>query len=131
MITWDESMITGVDDLDVQHKKLIQKFNEFSQVMTDGHARETAGDVLDFLQFYATWHFEREEACMAEHQCPIAARNKQSHAEFLQTFNQFYKQWQENIMDDALIEQTFSELSEWIANHIRGIDTQLRPCVSA
>jgi hypothetical protein len=26
---------------------------------------EEANETLDFVQFYAVWHFEREEACFA------------------------------------------------------------------
>lgn len=129
MIEWDESLSTGVENIDAQHKMLVEKLNEFSQVMTNAQARETAGEVIDFIRFYAAWHFEREEDCMNEYQCPVAAQNKQAHKEFLATFDEFYEQWQVEGMDAELVESTYQELANWVEMHIRHIDTHLRKCV--
>jgi hemerythrin len=129
MITWDEeSMRTGLEELDAQHKEIIAKFNELSAAIEYGYGTdlELAGDILDFLQFYAVWHFGREEQCMAQYQCPVAQINKQAHAEFVEKFNRFYQHWQEHGMDINVTYQTFIELEEWIRNHICRIDTQLR-----
>ena len=85
MIAWDESMSTGVERLDAQHKTLIEKFNELSLVFAGNNIAETrlaAGELLDFLQFYAVWHFQQEEVLMDQYQCPIADVNKKAHAEF-------------------------------------------------
>jgi hemerythrin len=133
MITWDDSMLTGLPDIDAQHKEIIAKFNEFSRAIgfSHGEGRETAGNVLDFLQFYAAWHFEREEACMAQYNCPVAEFNKRAHAQFVEKFGRFYRQWQEGNMDSNLMRKTFEELALWIENHIRKTDTQLRPCIEA
>jgi hemerythrin len=130
MITWDDSMSTGIRRIDTQHKTLIDKFNEFSLAEKNGDARVAAGDILDFLQFYATWHFKHEEQCMDEYQCPIAQSNKNAHAEFLKRFESFYQQWQQGGMDDALAIETYESLAQWIEQHIRRTDAQLRPCVN-
>jgi hemerythrin len=133
MIIWDESMSTGDARLDTQHKMLIQRFNELSDIIagTDSAAtRQAAADVLDFLQFYASWHFGQEENCMNKYKCPIAATNKKAHAEFLTLFGQFYTQWQETNMDMALARQTHAQLGQWFRRHILAVDTQLRPCIT-
>ena len=129
MITWDDSMSTGVALIDAQHKMLFQKFNEFSETISGNTSREAAAEMLDFLQFYATWHFGREENCMAEYHCPAAAQNKQAHAEFLVTFNGFYEQWQSGTISPELVSKTHQELESWLRNHVARTDTQLRPCV--
>ncbi len=126
MITWDETMATGVPNIDAQHKELIQKFNEFSEASSNASGRKMAGEVLDFLQFYAAWHFEREEKLMEQYNCPAAEKNKKAHAEFIDKFGQFYQQWQEASMSFELMQATFSELAKWVEDHIRGVDTQLR-----
>jgi hemerythrin len=129
MITWDDSMTTGLPEIDEQHKEIIKKFNEFSEAMSSQQGRDVAGDILDFLQFYAVWHFEREEKCMEQYKCPAAKANKQAHAEFIDKFGQFYEQWQESTMDSDLMRETYLKLAEWIKNHIQRVDTQLYPCV--
>jgi len=126
MIIWDDSMSTGMAVIDEQHKMLFQKFNEFSEAISEMTAGETAGEVLDFLQFYVTWHFEQEEKCMDEYKCPVAAENKQAHAEFIKTFGQFYTQWQEGTMTPSLVSKTYMGLEKWLVNHVLRVDTQLR-----
>lgn len=132
MIVWSESMSTGDRRLDVQHQMLIQKFNELTEIIASGDTAESrlaAADVLDFLQFYATWHFKQEEDCMERYQCPVAAVNQRAHREFLSMFGAFYTSWQEGNMDMVLAQQTHDHLANWIITHIVNIDTQLRPCV--
>jgi hemerythrin-like metal-binding protein len=132
MITWDESMSTGLADIDAQHKEIISKFNDFSKAIEHGQGADLnmAGEILDFLQFYAVWHFEREEKCMAQYRCPVAEKNKKAHAEFVEKFTRFYEHWQENGLDISVTYQTFFELEEWIRTHIGKIDTQLKACIS-
>jgi len=126
MITWDENMSTGLPLIDAQHKMLFDKFNEFSTNISD----ETATNVLDFLQFYATWHFAKEEEYMAKYDCPAADLNKQAHAEFLATFGGFYEQWQTGSMSPELVNSIYKSLEDWLVNHILQVDTQLHAYVS-
>jgi len=129
MITWDESMSTGIPLLDAQHKMLFQKFNEFSAAISGkAIAQDAAAEILDFLQFYASWHFGREENCMDEYKCPVAAHNKQAHAEFLAKTKSFYQQWQDKTINAELVKKTHQELESWLLNHVSGTDTQLRQC---
>ncbi len=130
MITWDDSMSTGVQIIDAQHKMLFQKFNEFSEAISGITSREAAGELLDFLQFYATWHFGQEENCMNKYKCPAAAENKKAHAEFVRTFGQFYTQWQTNIMTPELVHSAYLTLEKWLIQHVAQVDTRLRPCVN-
>jgi hemerythrin len=130
MIIWDEAtMATGVPELDAQHKMLFKKFNEFSEAITRKNSLEAAGDILDYLQFYAKWHFGEEEKCMDEYKCPIAANNKKAHAEFREKFERFYTEWQTGNMTAKLAQKTYNELEQWLVHHVARTDTQLRPCV--
>jgi hemerythrin len=126
---WDESMSTDISRLDKQHQMLIQKFNEFTEILDNStEARETTEDVLDFLQFYATWHFKQEEDCMEQYHCPVAAANKQAHKEFLAQFGDLYQHWQNSTMDAETTRRVHLHLADWIVNHIINIDTRLKPC---
>ncbi|CAG0989915.1 Bacteriohemerythrin [Anaerolineales bacterium] len=130
MIIWDEeTMGTGVAELDAQHKKLFEKFNEFSEAIASKKSMEAAGEILDFLQFYAKWHFGQEEDCMNKYKCPIADQNKKAHAEFIKKFDRFYTEWQIGNMTSKLAEKTYNELEQWLLHHVARTDTQLRPCV--
>jgi hemerythrin len=132
MIVWDETMSTGNDRTDAQHQTIIDKFNELADVFAGTNTaeiRRAAGELLDFLQFYAAWHFEQEEALMDQVHCPITDINKQAHAEFLARFGEFYTHWQVSIMDLETARQTYASLADWIINHIMTIDVQMREYV--
>jgi hemerythrin len=131
MLSWNPGLSTGIPEIDYHHRQIIDQFNGFSDCMSLGESRrrEEAGRILDFLQFYAQWHFQREEAFMEKYQCPAAEENKREHAEFLKRFGAFYEKWQTRGMDPSLVNDTFAALMEWIMNHIQGVDTRLRGSV--
>jgi hemerythrin len=130
-LTWDESMSTGLPQLDAHHREIFARYNELSEALEHGGGagRAATGEMLDFLQFYAAWHFEREEECMEHYGCPVAEANRQAHAHFIAVFGQIYEMWQESDTDLALVQKTYEELGDWFVNHIMRIDTQLLPCV--
>ena len=69
MVTWQDSLGTSDERTDSQHKVLIEQFNQLEEIMNNsstGTFRQAAGEVLDFLQFYASWHFEEEEKLILE-----------------------------------------------------------------
>lgn len=132
LIQWnEETMTTGVPEIDIQHQEIINRFNELTEAIAASQMSglDRASQVLDFLQFYAVWHFEREEECFTKYQCPAAEANKQAHAQFIEMFGQFYEQWQTKGMDMTLAQETLASLGRWIENHIMHTDTQLAPCV--
>lgn len=132
MVAWNAKLSTGDERTDSQHKVLIEKLNEFEKIISDnssGDIRRAAGEVLDFLQFYAAWHFSQEEQLMDEVNCPVAEENKKAHARFLDMFGKFYTQWQTSSMDIALARTTYHQLSEWVTNHIMTVDIKLNSCV--
>lgn len=130
MIVWDkETMSTGFDYIDTQHQHLIEQFNKLSDAIEHGKGREETGAVLDYLQFYTKWHFEREESCMEKYGCPVADANYNAHRIFLKKIDRLYEHYQESDTDPRLIFETVGELKEWIVRHIVGVDTNLHSCV--
>ncbi len=128
-IAWDESMTTGVPEIDAQHKELLEKFNELSDALDEHKDRQTAAAILDFLQFYSAWHFQREEACMEQYHCPMAELNRVGHAEFIAHFGQLYELYQGRGVTHETAKTVYEELRDWLVNHIRRVDSGLYPCV--
>ncbi len=131
MLIWDETMSTGDARTDFQHKTLIEKFNDLSEIIDPkktGPAGnpQTAGDILDFLEFYAAWHFRQEEKLMQELNCPVADLNKHDHAEFLANFAAFKTRWHDSNQDPAIARAAHAELEHWITDHILQVDIKLR-----
>jgi hemerythrin len=125
------TMGTGAESVDAQHRQLIEIINHLLAAMAAGSAKEDVGGILDDLAGYATTHFSHEEACMVRFSCPVAQQNMDAHAAFVTTFRAMKAEFDRDGPSATMAIRTQRELSEWIAQHIWGIDVRLRPCIPA
>ena len=125
-ITWDKSLATGSPNVDHQHQELFRQVNALSDAMKQGKGRDVIAKLLDFLGQYAIRHFAEEEKVMEQLNCPVAAANKQAHAQFLSTYSGLRKQFDGAGAGPSLVLQIHDLLSKWLVQHIKGIDVQLR-----
>ena len=58
---FDETLITGNEMIDSQHKELIGKINVLLDSCEDGNDKLTAVKTLDYLAEYTDFHFSAEE----------------------------------------------------------------------
>lgn len=126
---WTEKLSVGVPLIDAQHKELIAAFNDLSDAIEQGTGSTAIKKLLTFLKYYAEWHFEREEACAARHQCAIAEVNCQAHARFLEIFSQLQVAYRESGSSDQIARQAHTQLADWLVSHIMKIDTQIAHCI--
>ncbi len=127
-IRWNDSMATGNSEVDRQHQEIVRQINGLSEAMKQGKGREEIGRLLDFLGRYAVDHFAKEEAVMARLACPAADANRQAHRKFLERFKELRKQFDAAGASARLTIEIHGELSQWLVQHIMGIDTKLRQC---
>lgn len=130
-IVWDGSLDTGVQLVDVQHKYLIDLINELAEAIEQNKAGSVVGEILNLLQYYTEWHFEREELCMNRYECPAAAVNEKAHAGFIETVKEFRAEYREAGGSQEIAQRMYAALTSWLVSHIQGVDCQLGPCVSA
>ena len=130
-IQWDQSMATGVDSVDAQHKQLIAWLNDLLSAMSAGRGRTEISSLLDKLGGYAVMHFGNEEDCMAKYNCPVAAKNAAAHKDFVATFAAFREEFDKTGATAHLVVRLQAELMRWLTSHIKATDTQLAPCVRA
>lgn len=129
MFVWDDSIKTGVPAVDVQHKVIIDTFNELEQHLAQGIKVITVKKTLTFLKYYAEWHFDREEKCMDRYRCPVAEINKNAHKAFLEKFTRMYQELQQTEDAEGMARRIHAELSDWLVSHIKGVDAKLAASV--
>ncbi len=130
-IQWDQSMATGIDSVDAQHKQLIAWLNDLLVSISQGRARSEVQGLLDQLGTYAATHFGNEEGCMARYKCPVAERNVRAHNQFVTTFTGLRDEYDREGASAKLVVRVEVELLRWLSTHIKRTDTQLLPCVQA
>ena len=67
---FDETLITGNEMIDSQHKELIGKINGLLDSCEDGNDKLAAVKTLDYLAEYTDFHFTAEEKLQEEMDYP-------------------------------------------------------------
>ncbi len=128
-IAWNDSMSTGVTEIDEQHQELIRMLNSLSDAVRSGKGKDEIEKMLVFAGEYAQKHFEREERYFIEYNCPAGPQNKAGHEQFIARFTELMGDFREHGSSFTLVMKIYNELSNWLVQHILGIDTKLRIAV--
>ena len=75
---FDDSLVTGNEMIDTQHKELIDKINKLLDSCESGRDKLVAIKTLDYLADYTDFHFSEEEKLQEEIEYPgITEHNKE------------------------------------------------------
>ncbi|MBW8184301.1 GGDEF domain-containing protein [Shewanella nanhaiensis] len=129
---WDKNFATGIDDVDFQHKKLVDLINRFGhQLASDELVMEDINQVLQELWLYTQEHFQDEERLM--HKKGIDPRHltmqKQAHRYFLHEVQQM--QASISIDQPDALKYLLDFLTQWLAYHILGDDKNMARQIEA
>ncbi|MGD9559262.1 MAG: bacteriohemerythrin [Oscillospiraceae bacterium] len=81
---WKESYRIGIDQIDQQHKQLVETLADLLAAIDDPSqdAKKNCALTIDFLKSYAVVHFNTEEAYQEKIRFAEAERHKALHDEF-------------------------------------------------
>ena len=113
---------TGLLWQDLQHKELIDLFNQLSDQNQKADS-SLFTYTIGFLVMYANQHLSLEEGYMDEYDYPDAGYHKKAHKEFIKKLKDFRKD-HTSFSQDA-IESLLKNIKEWILNHISENDKKL------
>ena len=120
-LTWSAALDTGLDDVDREHRRLLDIFNRVAATR-DRDALETA---LRELSNYAVYHFGTEARLMRRWQLP--ASHRRAHCRAHQRFRGFLGRARELLDDDAgaVADEVILFLAQWLQHHIMGMDRRM------
>lgn len=130
-IEWDDSLSIGNDQIDDQHKELIQKLKDLSEAYSHGHEHSKILKTLDFMIDYTDFHFTDEEKLMALHDYPGLEEQKEQHEQFKTTLNNILEDYQDEGPTQSLATSINVFLLNWLVGHIKGVDLKLGQFLSA
>jgi hemerythrin len=67
IVEWNDSLLTGVDEIDRQHRILVNTLNEVAARVSEYSGDRRIDQVTRDLLAFAAYHFETEEQLMALH----------------------------------------------------------------
>jgi hemerythrin len=129
-ISWhEESMTTGVPEIDAQHKELLRRFNDFHEAVKHRHGKEELERTLTFLTNYTATHFIHEESCMSRLHCSAAGANKAAHDSMRDEISKIKSRIAAAGIQSLDVVHLEKLLGDWLRTHICTVDVKLRECV--
>ncbi len=119
---WNEKFETGIRDMDMQHRKLVQILNQYFDAMKSGQARDVLDVTLKELANYTKSHFASEEKLMEKFQYPQLEDHKKMHLALIKQVNEILSKLKEGKMINSVNLSSF--LKDWLMNHILNSDKQ-------
>lgn len=118
--TFDDSLNTGFDTIDAQHRMFLDMLAELGEQIQAGHHRQGVLDAFQGMQAYADGHFADEEAIMAGHDYPALAAHRRQHDTFRRMTRELEGRAGEG--PGLLSLETLEYLGTWFVGHIRNED---------
>lgn len=122
---WDDSISTGVAEIDIQHKQFLAVLHDFADLLEQGIGAGGVKKLLAFLKYYGEWHFDREEKCALRHLCPMSSTNSQAHEKYMETVESLMVQCREGKPSEELANSVYQILTTWLVSHIMNVDKQI------
>lgn len=125
LIVWDKLFETGISEIDIQHKKLVNIINKVHDSFSNKGSVDNLSQVLDELVDYTKYHFTTEEDYFEEFDYPDKIAHLREHRDFtekVETFIADYKNGKATVSYELI-----NFLKEWLINHILDSDKKYVP----
>lgn len=122
VIVWNENFETGLDEVDQQHRHLVEITNRFGRILFDKNALcKEMEEIFAELVSYTQYHFSEEENLMETVGIDVrhVDYHKNEHASFLQSVLHLYG---ESKLGRDTGKPLFEFLMNWLVYHILGSD---------
>lgn len=118
-ISWCDDYSVGNDEIDTDHKKLFDLFNNFVNAVNEERADSEIQSVLADLVEYTDYHFDREERQMRDAGYPDYASHKKTHDDFVRQMLDINNALDAGGEPGAYV---LTVLGKWLTDHILGVD---------
>ena len=120
---FDDSLVTGNEMIDSQHRVLIEKINDLVASCEEKRDKLNAVRMLNYLADYTEFHFREEEKLQEEIGYPGLPEHREKHQELRQTVEDLHQMLEEEEgPSDAFVDQLNRKVIEWLYYHIKGFD---------
>ena len=122
-ITWDETLSVEVDEIDEDHRKLVNLFNILSHSVAQGDAADYIEAVLEELISCTVWHFRHEERLMLLYNYQGLTEHKAEHHDLIDSVRELQQKFRNE--NKQLTNEDIEYLETWLTEHILGHDMKL------
>jgi len=133
-IEWNDSIATGVTEIDEQHRILVNTLNDANARMADDIGLEFVEQITQDLLSYALYHFETEEELMQKYGYGDASgADAEQHLQQHRSFSGKVVAVRDNLRAGIPIKRAdlIGFLNGWLINHILNTDMKLAAFIKA
>jgi hemerythrin len=122
-LVWGDILSVQVDEIDEDHRKLVNIFNILNHSVTEGGSPEYLAAILDELINCTVWHFSHEERLMLKYGYEGIEEHKAEHQELIESARKL----QQKILqaDKPVADKDIEFLERWLTEHILTADMRL------
>jgi hemerythrin len=122
-LVWDYVLSVGIDEIDEDHRRLVDLFNSLNHSVTEGDDPDYLAAVLDELINCTVWHFSHEERLMLKYGYDRYAEHKAEHQELIISVDEL----QQKILraGKLIVNEDLEVLERWLTEHILTDDMKL------
>lgn len=122
-IVWGKILSVGIDEIDEDHRKLVNIFNILNHSVMEGASPDYLAAILEELINCTVWHFSHEERLMLKYRYAQIEEHKAAHRELIKSA----KELQQNILDAdrRVADEHIEFLERWLTEHILTTDLRL------
>ena len=133
-VTWKDSLITGIEAIDDDHKTLFDLVEQFHEAYVTGEGEKAMGPIFEHLMAYTDFHFRREEDLFEAEGFPGCESHRQSHetlkADVQALYQRFLKGELQGEETDLGLE-LLAFMKNWLHFHIMEEDMAYRDFLAA
>ena len=119
-LLWNESLETGIVELDIQHRNLFNIFKILRDAIDNKKSSVVIKYIIEEVERYGQYHMDAEEAILRKYQV-LSENHYREHESFKKIVGDFKEKYI-HTPDNVLAEEISKYLYNWVTNHIMKID---------
>ncbi len=130
-IAWDSRLELGIANIDKQHKRWVDLYNDLDAAIAEGKEEEAVRKTVDELVDYTTYHFRTEEALMRQAQ--YDEEEYELHVREHKVFTDQMIIFRDRLLVgfQRMSPEVVGYLRDWLVTHITGTDRCYQDSVKA
>ena len=125
-LEWNVVLATGIEEIDEQHKRLLEILNQLREVTKRSKRREATAEVLQQMLDYTVYHFDYEEKLLEKAGYKLLPLHRRVHQLFIRRIPEFQ---QRHAAGEDVLREVHDMLARWLVQHIQNDDRNYAPAV--
>lgn len=120
-MSWNDKLSVGIEEIDGDHKKMVEMINSLYDGITVGCGKEVVGRILDDLVAYTQRHFAREKQLFAMTAYSDADEHEKEHNKMAEWVLKTQAEFNSGTLAAPSLE-VMNHLKDWLFEHILTAD---------